>query len=102
MAIPSRLSRSPGLRALRAGSGSHAERERKSRPRPTWLRLRPGLVWGGLPRGDRLQCANDMRRGKHELVGYVDEPTTNGFAEAIIDEVEVINRFVASTSMHAT
>jgi transposase len=43
-----------------------------------------------------------MRRGKHELVGYVDEPTTNGFAEAIIDEVEVINRFVASTSMHAT
>lgn len=44
----------------------------------------------GLPSFDAF--ARGIRLWREELLGYVDEPTTNGYAEGVINKVKVIKR----------
>ncbi len=36
--------------------------------------------------------AKGVRAGRQELLAYFDEPTTNGYAEGVINKVKVIKR----------
>ena len=44
----------------------------------------------GLPAFDAF--AKGIRSWQNELLGYFDEPTTNGYAEGVINKVKVIKR----------
>ena len=37
-------------------------------------------------------CAEGVRQWREELVAYFDQPTTNGYAEGVINKVKVIKR----------